>query len=272
MNRKTVVITGGTRGIGASLVKDFLRQGWNVVYSGSTTESVERSIAALSPRIMSDSYAAFKCDVRYEREIIELWDNAFRTYGSINIWVNNAGRGNEQELFHRIPSELINCIIDTNIKGLMLATNIAYNNMLRQGFGAIYNMAGLGSDGRMIPGLTSYGTSKRAVQYFTDAFSMEVKNSPVIIGTIHPGMVLTDLTLSQVRKDPAGSRQLIKIYNILANEPETVTPYLVKEMISNTRNGRKISYFKKRTVFLKFLLSPFKNRDIVSKYLVQDSQ
>jgi len=50
-------------------------------------------------------------------------------------------------------------IIDTNIKGLMLASHIAYNRMAGQGFGAIYNMEGLGSDGRTIPGLIPYGTS-----------------------------------------------------------------------------------------------------------------
>lgn len=272
MNPKTAMITGGTRGIGASLVTDFLRQGWNVAYSGTTMNSIESSLAALSGRFPADFYAAFRCDVRNEKEIMDLWDNAVKRFGRIDIWVNNAGKANEQELFHRISSEQITGIIDTNVKGLMLATNVAFNNMLKQGFGAIYNMAGLGSDGRVITGLTPYGTSKRAVQYFTEAFAKEIKNSPVIIGTINPGMVLTDLTLSQVRKDPAGNRQLIKIYNLLANDPETVTPYLVKNMISNNSNGRKISFFRKGTVLLRFLLAPFSKRDIVSKYLMQNAK
>jgi NAD(P)-dependent dehydrogenase (short-subunit alcohol dehydrogenase family) len=267
MNQRIAVITGGTRGIGASLVIDFLRQGWNVAYTGTSVESVESSLGSIKGRFARDHYAAFRCDVRNEKEITELWNNAIQTFGRVDIWVNNAGRANEQELFYRLPSDVITGIIDTNIKGVMLATNIAYNNMLKQGFGAIYNMAGLGSDGRMVSGLTPYGTSKRAVQYFTDAFAKEIKNSPVIIGTISPGMVLTDLTLTQVRKDPASNRQLIKIYNLLANDPETVTPYLVKKMIANHRNGRKISFLKKRTVFMRFLLAPFSRRDVVSKHL-----
>jgi NAD(P)-dependent dehydrogenase (short-subunit alcohol dehydrogenase family) len=267
MNSKTAVITGGTRGIGASLVADFLRNGWNVAYSGTTVKSVEDSLATLSGRFPPDCYAAFVCDVRNEKDITELRDNAVTTFGRIDIWVNNAGLANEQELFYRIPSELITSIIDTNVKGLMLATRIAFNFMLKQGTGAIYNMAGMGSDGRMISGLTPYGTSKRAVQYFTNAFAREIKDCPVIIGIINPGMVLTDLTLSQVRKDPAGNRKLIKILNLIANDPETVTPLLVKRMIDNTRNGRRISFLKKRTIFLRFLLAPFSGRDVVSKYL-----
>ena len=64
----------------------------------------------------------------------------------------------------------------------MLATHVAYNRMLHQGSGAIYNMEGLGSDGRRITGLTPYGSSKRAVRYFTDAFAAEVRGGPVIVG------------------------------------------------------------------------------------------
>jgi hypothetical protein len=89
----------------------------------------------------------------------------------------------------------------------------------------------------------------------------------VIIGTLYPGMVLTNLTLSQIGKDPSKDRQLIKVYKLIANEPEKVTPYLVKNMITNTRNGRKISFFKKRNLFARFLLLPFSRRDVMSKYL-----
>ncbi|HLN22264.1 MAG TPA: SDR family oxidoreductase [Bacteroidales bacterium] len=267
MGNKTAVITGGTKGIGASMVADFLRNGWNVSYSGTSDASLKQSLEKLEGRFTAGSYEAFKCDVRNEEEIISLWNNTIKVFGRVDIWVNNAGRANEQQLFHMIPSALITGIVDTNIKGLMLATNIAYNNMLIQGSGAIYNMAGLGSDGRMIPGLTPYGTTKRAVQYFTCAFAKEIKGSPVLIGTINPGMVLTDLTMSQVRKNPEANTRLIKIYNILANDPEDVTPWLVKKMIDNTRNGAEISFFKKKKVLLRFLAAPFSKRDIVTKHL-----
>ena len=56
--------------------------------------------------------------------------------------------------------------------------------MLKQGKGAIYNMGGLGSDGRMIEGLAPYGMSKRAVQYFTKAFAKEIKEGPVTVSLI----------------------------------------------------------------------------------------
>ncbi len=149
----------------------------------------------------------------------------------------------------------------------MLATHIAYNMMIQQGFGAIYNMEGLGSDGRMIRGMTPYGTSKRAVRYFTDAFAKEIKDSPVIVSTIAPGMVLTDMLLDPLRNNPSNVKTLIRIYNILANEVETVTPFLVGKMIGNTSNGAKIKYLTKIKMTWKFLSAPFSRRDVVGKYL-----
>ncbi len=264
---KTAVITGGTRGIGAALVRFFLKSGWNVAYSGTSESTIEKSLKPYEGQPAKASLAAFKCDVTVEGDLVKLWEGAIRFFGRVDIWVNNAGVAYDQVTFHKIPSEVFIKIIDTNVKGLMLATHVAYNRMLEQGFGAIYNMEGLGSDGRTISGMTPYGTSKRAVRYFTDAFAAEVKDGPVIVGTISPGMVLTDLTLGPVRDDPANSRQLIKIYNILANEADTVAPFLARKMIENRKNGAKISWLTTGKVIMRFMLAPFSRRDIVSKYL-----
>jgi NAD(P)-dependent dehydrogenase (short-subunit alcohol dehydrogenase family) len=264
---KTAIITGGTRGIGAGLVRDFLRCGWNVAYSGTTERSIEKSLLSLSEKFKEGTYVVLKCDVTNEKDLNDLWESTLKSFGKVDIWVNNAGVANEQAPFHQISPDIFIKIIDTNVKGLMLSTYVAYNRMLIQGFGAIYNMEGLGSDGRMIPGLTPYGTSKRAVGYFTDAFAKEIKNGPVIVGTIRPGMVLTDMTLEPLRKDPTKNKQLIRIYNILANEPETVTPFLVRKMIKNKKNGAKISWLSSLKVMKRFISAPFTKRDIVGKYI-----
>jgi NAD(P)-dependent dehydrogenase (short-subunit alcohol dehydrogenase family) len=264
---KTAIITGGTRGIGAALVREFLRCGWDVAYTGTSELSIEKSLISLSGQFRKESYFALKCDVTNEKDLNNLWENTLKTFGRVDIWVNNAGVANERTSFNQIPPDVFMKIIDTNVKGLMLATHVAYNRMLVHGFGAIYNMEGLGSDGRTLSGLTPYGTSKRAVRYFTDAFAKEVKNGPVIVGTISPGMVLTDLTLGHLRKDPQKNKQLIRIYNILANDPETVTPYLVRKMTENKKNGAKISWLSSWKVMMRFISAPFSKRDIVSKYL-----
>jgi NAD(P)-dependent dehydrogenase (short-subunit alcohol dehydrogenase family) len=264
---KTAIITGGTRGIGASLALNFLQSGWNVGFTGTSERSIENSLISLGGKFAEERYLALKCDVTHEEDLNNLWEHVFNKFGRIDIWVNNAGTSNERDLFYLIPPGDFMKIIDTNVKGLMLATHVAYNRMLQQGFGAIYNMEGLGSDGRTIAGLTPYGPSKRAVRYFTEAFAKEVKNGPVIVGTISPGMVLTDMTLEPLRKDPGNNKQLIRIYNILANDPETVAPYLVSKMIENKMMSAKISWLSSWKIMKRFLFAPFSKRDIVSKYL-----
>ncbi|MGE5348339.1 MAG: SDR family NAD(P)-dependent oxidoreductase, partial [Actinomycetota bacterium] len=147
---KTAVVTGGTRGIGAALVKAFLASGWNVVYSGTSLETIEKSLEALRGQFPEDRYSAFTCEVSVETDLNRLWDSAVSTFGRVDIWVNNAGTSYDQTPFHELPTGVFTRIIDTNVKGLMLATHVAYNRMLKQGHGAIYNMEGLGSDGRRI--------------------------------------------------------------------------------------------------------------------------
>jgi len=267
---KTAVITGGTRGIGAALVRAFLLEGWNVAYSGTSKETIDKSLEALQAQFPEGRYATFRCDVAVEDDLTGLWEGAVAAFSRIDIWVNNAGTSNDQTPFHKLPTEVFTRIIDTNVKGLMLATHVAYNRMLAQGSGAIYNMEGLGSDGRRITGLTPYGSSKRAVRYFTDAFAAEVKHGPVIVGTVSPGMVMTDLTIGPLKRNPANSAQVIRIYNILANEPDTVAPFLVRKMIDNTKHGAKISWLTTWKVLKRFLFAPFSHRDIVSKYLQQE--
>ncbi len=241
--------------------------GWNVAWSGKEQASVDKSLDLFPKEFPNDRYIAVKCKVSVENELTGLWDAAFNKFGRVDIWVNNAGLSNMQSPFHLLQTEEFISVIDTNIKGLMLATHIAYNRMLKQGFGAIYNMEGLGSDGRMIPGLTPYGTSKRAVRYFTDGFAKELYGGPVIVGTISPGMVLTDMILERIRRDPESNREFIKVLNILANDAETVTPFLVKRMTENKKNRAKISWLTGTKVMKRFLMMPFSRRDVVSRHL-----
>lgn len=58
---KTAVVTGGTRGIGAALVRAFLREGWNVAYSGTSQETIDKSLATLQGQFPEIRYAAFMC-------------------------------------------------------------------------------------------------------------------------------------------------------------------------------------------------------------------
>ena len=95
---------------------------------------------------------------------------------------------------------------------------------MEQGAGAFYNMEGLGSDGRHVEGLTLYGSSKSALRYMSDGLMQEVKGTPVIVGAISPGMVLTDFLTKQydgTSRDWSGVKRIVRA---LVDNKETVIP------------------------------------------------
>ncbi len=124
-------------------------------------------------------------------------------------------------------------------------------------------MEGLGSDGRITPGLSIYGTSKRAMTYFTDAIVKENKDSQVKIGFLSPGMVVTDLLIGDMDRDKEKWQRQKRIFNILADRVETVTPFLVKQILWNTKHGAKIAWLTTPKIAFRFLTAPFIKRDIV---------
>ncbi len=149
----------------------------------------------------------------------------------------------------------------------MYGTQVALNGMLAQGGGKIYTFEGFGSNGSTSPGLTVYGATKYAVRYFTDALAKEYADSPVLIGSLSPGMVPTDLLVYSSRsQDPQQWEKSKRIMNILGDTVETVTPWLVEQALANTKNGARIEWLTKAKAMRRFLLPGYKNRHIVEDY------
>jgi short-subunit dehydrogenase len=137
--------------------------------------------------------------------------------------------------------------------------------MLQQGYGAIYNMEGMGADGRKHAGLTLYGTSKYAIDYFTESLALEAKETPVIIGRLRPGMVFTDMIVDRYKDRPSDWERAKKIFNIIADTVENVSPWLVKRMLENHKSGAVLSYSSSLKLMGRFLKSRFIKRDLFSK-------
>ena len=120
--------------------------------------------------------------------------------------------------------------------------------MLKQGFGEIYMFEGFGSNGQLQKGLTVYGSTKRALRYFTAAAANEYKDTPIIIGSISPGIVTTDLLIRSSKDSSENWEKAKKILNLLADRVETVTPWLVEQTLNNKKNGAKIAWLNRTKV------------------------
>jgi NAD(P)-dependent dehydrogenase (short-subunit alcohol dehydrogenase family) len=237
---KNIIITGSTRGIGYGLAEAFLQLGCAVTISGRGRESTAAAAGQLAARHDPDRVFSFACDVTVPAQVSALWEASVTQFGKVDIWVNNAGYAGEMGMAWERPVAEVQSVVATNLVGTILGSQTALRGMLRQG-----------------QGLTFYGTTKYAVHYFTESLAMEVKNTPVLVGALRPGMVATDLLRDRYKDRPEDWERAKKIFNILAERVERVTPWLAHQMLSNQKNGAVLSYSPPWKLLWKFLRSPF---------------
>ena len=258
----TIVITGSTRGIGFGLSDAFLERGCSVAISGRSQEAVDRALAELGAKHSTERLFGHPCDVTDFDQVQALWDAATGHWGRVDIWMNNAGIAHAQMPLWKQDHVEVATIIETNILGSIYGAQVAMKGMLDQGSGSIYNMEGLGSGGRRVEGLTAYGTTKAALSYLTDALVDEVQGTPLLVGAIQPGMVATDMLTQQYRDRPERWEEAKRIFNILADRPETVTPWIADRVLANTQNGVRIQWLTRGKILGRFLTARFSKREL----------
>lgn len=259
---KTVVITGSTRGIGYGLADAFLELGCQVVVSGRTPEGIEQAIKRLSEGPGEKHLLGRTCEVTDFDQLQTLWDTALSHFGKVDIWINNAGLGHFPRDWWQMPPEEIRAVVATNVIGAMYGARVALAGMRKQGFGALYNLEGMGSDGRKVAGMTLYGSTKRALGYLTDALVREVKGTTIIVGALRPGMVATDMVTRSYESKPEEWAKVKGLFNILSDRVETVTPWLARKMLENKKNGVRITWLTNRKLIWRFLTAPIRKRDV----------
>jgi short-subunit dehydrogenase len=264
---KSVVITGSTRGIGLGLAKEFLKRECSVVISSRSTDKLNQEVKNLREAFGKDKVIGQPCDVTDSNQVQALWDTARQGFGKVDIWINNAGITNTTRPLLELDTAEISPVINTNITGLIYGCQIALRGMTEQGFGQIYNLEGLGSGDRKQEGFTVYGTTKRAVRYFSEALIEEVENTPVQVGMLSPGIVVTDFMLDGMRKMPPEQLEMAKaVYNCLADEPETVTPFLVENILKSDKNGTEIVWLTDEKANERLNSDEYSNRDFFSEF------
>ena len=261
---KTIVITGSTRGIGYGLADEFLKRNCKVVVSGRTPAACDEAVGKLAEKHKKVFIFGVPCDVSKYEEVQNLWDKSAENFGKIDVWINNAGISNPYTEFWKLKPETIKSVVDTNMTGAMFGSHVALNGFLAQNSGELYNMFGFGSDGRMIDGLATYGATKYGLAYLTKSLLKDAKDKNVIIGSISPGIVLTDLWTDLYQEHPERMERSRKIVNILGDKVETVTPYLAEQVLANTKNGAAIKWLTGAKAMFRFITAPFKKRDLFS--------
>jgi len=264
---KNVVITGSSQGIGFGLANEFLKRSCRVMLSARSEKRLEQARSRLAATYGADMVAACPCDVTEYRKVMALWDAALAAFQKVDIWINNAGIMNTTLKYWELDPAEIAPVVTTNILGVMYGSRVALQGMIAQGSGQIYNLEGMGSNDSMRPGFTVYGTTKRAVRYFTESLVEETRDLPVQIGTLGPGIVVTDFLIENMKKMPPDEYEQVRIvYNILADKVETVTPFLVDGILANTKTGAKIDWLTDEKAAERFNSEEYASRDLLKEF------
>ena len=180
----------------------------------------------------------------------------------MDIWINNAGMSLPRKPLEQQEPTSISNIVDTNLTGVILATSVALKGMKAQNHGQIWNMEGFGSNGATQPGMAIYGATKRAVTYLNKSLQKEVKGTNVQVNTLSPGIVVTDLLIGDYDTSSPEWTKVKKIFNILGDKVETVTPWLVNGILSTNKSGSTVAWLTNGKAFRRFMGAGFNKRDL----------
>lgn len=185
---KTVLITGGTRGIGLGIAQAFLQKGYTVY----VTYSKDEDSATLAK---SKGCKVLKADVCDETQVLQ----AFENIGEIDILVNNAGVALVKQI-QDISYEEYNRLFAVNMGGTFLCCREAAKKMLKKGDGLIVNISSVwGEVGASCESV--YAASKAAVLGFTKSLAKELGYSGIRVNAVSPGMIDTKMNAHFSKED-----------------------------------------------------------------------
>lgn len=197
LKKRTVVVTGGTRGIGKAICLAFAVPGTNVYFNYSSASDA----AFETERMIMEAggYAkGMQVNVCSEKEVEGFFEKILSETGRIDVLVNNAGITRDG-LLVRMKEKDWDEVLDVNLKGTFICTKIAAKPMMKQRYGRIINISSVvGFSGN--PGQANYVASKAGIAGFTKAVAKELASRGITANAVAPGFVETDMTASLSEK------------------------------------------------------------------------
>lgn len=191
LENKTAIVTGGSRGIGRAICIALAKEGANIV-----TCYAKGAAAAEETVAMCKEYGvqavAIQADVAVKEEVDNLFAEALKITGTVEILVNNAGITRDG-LVMRMSDEDFNQVIDTNLRGAFYCMRAASKLMMKKRYGRIVTISSVvGVMGNA--GQVNYAASKAGVIGMTKSLAKELGSRNVTANAVAPGFITTDMT------------------------------------------------------------------------------
>ena len=189
MNKKVILVTGASRGLGREIAINLAKNGYTVIANYNKSEKAAKALEKIA---IDNKYnlTIYKADVTSRTEISKMVDYIIKTYHRIDVLVNNAGVARAR-MFDEINDEDINFVMEGNYCSVLRTAQEVYPYMKEKG-GCIINISSIyGMTGAA--GAVLYASSKAAVDALTKSLAKEVGQYHIRVNAIAPGVMNTDL-------------------------------------------------------------------------------
>lgn len=219
--KKTVLITGGTRGIGKALALKFLNEGYNVAVTYLSSDNSAKEL-------YNKGVYTFKADVSNHSTAKTVIEEVFNRFGALNVLINNAGIAPKQKLLLDVTESEFDSVVNVNLKGVFNYSKFAVEKMLGTG-GVICNVSSVQG---LVGGSceVAYSTTKAGVIGFTRALADELSESDISVFSVAPTLTDTDmnahlsneeklefLNVSGIESVPTAESVANNIYTLILN-------------------------------------------------------
>lgn len=192
LQKRVVLVTGSTGGLGTAICKKLFEDGYCVVGCYKS----ETKARSWLKTMQEEGYDIdlFQCDVANYGQVETLVNKVVDKYGVVDVLVNNAAITRDGVFRKMNPLDWDN-VIRTNLFSVFNCSHLVINGMIERGFGRIINISSVNAQRGQV-GQTIYSASKAGMHGFTKSLAMEVASKGVTVNTISPGYIATDIVLA----------------------------------------------------------------------------
>ncbi len=216
--KRTIVVTGGSRGIGKSICTAFAAPDTVVYFNYASSHSAAAETEQLV-RNAGGQAVGICADIASETAVTDFFQKIISETGRVDVLVNNAGITRDGLLVRTKTSDW-DAVMDVNLKGMFLCTRAVSKTMIKQHAGRIINISSVvGVTGNA--GQSSYAASKSGMIGFTKSIARELASRNITVNAVAPGYIVTDMTEALSEKVRESMLQQIPLGRL--GQPEDIT-------------------------------------------------